>query len=104
DEVCTEVRAEAVAVVVVQPKINATLTPVRCAGEANADIRLAPSGGMPFPAPPLYLTEWQPVGLQTAADGLSAANLPPGAYCVKLTDALGCRADTCLTVVNPPPF
>ncbi len=74
---------------------NATVTPITCAGQCDAGIGLAPTGGSGA-----YSYTWSPVppnGQGTA----SATGLCAGTWSVVLADANGC--DTALTfVINAP--
>ncbi len=104
DAVCPLFYTPAVQIAVVEPSINAELTPVRCAGEGNARIVANPSGGLPATSEPPYRIDWVPQPPRLSPDAYTGSELPPGIWCLHLTDGLGCRADTCIAVVDPPIF
>lgn len=68
-------------------------TDVTCAGADDGTTTVTPSGGS---LPYTYL--WNDVGAQTTPQ---ATGLPGGTYCVTVTDAGGCSADTCITISEP---
>ncbi|MEM6262887.1 MAG: hypothetical protein AAGI38_10295 [Bacteroidota bacterium] len=73
---------------------NATVTPVGCAGDANGEILLAPSGGTPP-----YTYQW--VGGQTAN---FLNNLAAGTYVVTITDGNNCTKTEPFVLRNPAPL
>ncbi len=84
-------------VVVSQPQpmaINATITPISCAGSSNGTIQIDPVGGV---GP--YTTAWTPAQYNGAT---LLTPLPPGNYALTLTDANGCTKTQAFTLADPP--
>lgn len=77
------------------PTIAATHTDILCAGETNGTATAAVAGGT---AP--YDYQWSDLFQSTAT---TIDNLTQGPYTVTVTDALGCTADTTVTVLQPLP-
>jgi gliding motility-associated-like protein len=80
--------------------VNAAITNISCAGAADGAINVSIFGGEPFPAPVNdYQYLWNyPVPNATTQD---LNNLPPGEYCVTVTDANGLTTSDCFTVTQP---
>lgn len=77
------------------PTITATHTDILCAGETNGTATAAAANGT---AP--YTYQWSDVFQSTTP---SINNLSQGPYTITVTDALGCTADTTVTVNQPLP-
>ncbi|MBC9909799.1 T9SS type A sorting domain-containing protein [Chitinophaga varians] len=71
---------------------TATVTPVRCYGEANGAIVLQPSGGDGS-----YNYQWSNAGVS----GAQAQNITAGSYTVKVTDGKGCGQSYSYEVAQP---
>ena len=69
-------------------------TDVSCHGANDGSAFASTDGGT---APFTYL--WN-----TGATTNSINNLPPGEYCVTITDVFGCNSSSCATVVQPAPL
>ena len=65
---------------------------VVCNGESNGSITVDAAGGTPG-----YVFNWDPILPNSDIQD----NLPPGSYCVTVTDANNCTATTCATVTEP---
>lgn len=77
---------------------NASVTPVTCAGQCDAAITLAPSGGTGA-----YTYSWSPVPLNGQGSA-QATGLCPGTWTVVLADANGCDTTLVFTVPDPQPL
>lgn len=69
-----------------------SITPVKCAGEANGSATITTTGGTPA-----YTYAWTGGGAATA----TRSNLAAGTYIVTVTDQIGC-SDTAKVVVTQP--
>jgi len=78
------------------PAVNALSTAILCAGEANGTATATATGGT---AP--YTYQWTDLFQSTTT---LIDNLSQGPYTVTVTDALGCRTDTTVTVIEPLPI
>jgi gliding motility-associated-like protein len=80
--------------------VNAAVTNISCAGAADGAINVSVFGGEQFPAPVNdYQYLWNyPVPNATTQD---LNNLPPGDYCVTVTDVNGLTTSDCFTVTQP---
>ena len=77
---------------------NATVTPVTCSGQCDANITLAPSGGTGT-----YATIWSPVP-PNGQGSLQALGLCPGTWTVQLEDAAGCDTTINFILIDPAPL
>ncbi len=75
-------------------KINEVTTPVTCYGDDNGSITINPTGGT---AP--YTIEWSNLG-----KGKIQNNLTAGDYKITVTDALNCKKEFHVILVEPPVF
>ncbi|MCH2023322.1 MAG: gliding motility-associated C-terminal domain-containing protein [Saprospiraceae bacterium] len=80
--------------IVVNPQVlsNFNGSPISCPGAADGSVGVTASGGTGG----LTYT-WSPLGQNTAV----ISGLLEDTYCVSVTDAVGCTADTCITISDP---
>lgn len=80
-------------------QFNATTFPsgnnISCSGMADGSITALLAGGVPS-----YILQWSGPGGFTAT-GTMIDSLPAGTYCLSITDANGCTAQPCITLVEP---
>ena len=80
--------------IIVDPQVlsNFNGSPISCPGAADGSVGVTASGGTGG----LNFT-WSPLGQNTAV----ISGLLEDTYCVTVTDAVGCTADTCITISDP---
>jgi gliding motility-associated-like protein len=78
------------------PTVDALSTDILCAGETNGTATATAAGGT---AP--YTYQWTDLFQSTTT---LIENLVQGDYTITVTDALGCTADTTVTVIEPLPI
>ena len=78
---------------------NATITPILCNGDANAQINLAPINGTGT-----YVYDWDIDGTGDFDDNQNQSNLTPNTYNVSIRDANGCQKDTAIIITEPLPL
>lgn len=80
--------------IVLSPQVlsNFNGSPISCLGANDGSVGVTVSGGIGG-----YSYIWSPNGQNTA----SMDSLVEGTYCVTVTDAQNCMADTCITIANP---
>ncbi|MCH2023324.1 MAG: choice-of-anchor L domain-containing protein, partial [Saprospiraceae bacterium] len=83
--------------IVVDPQVlsNFNGSPISCPGAADGSVGVTASGGTGG----LTYT-WSPLGQNTPV----ISGLLEDTYCVTVTDAVGCTADTCVTISDPVPL
>jgi len=72
--------------------LNISTSPVSCFNGTNGSATATVSGGQ---AP--YTYSWSVGAVSTP----TLNNIPEGSYCVSITDALGCRISSCVTLSEP---
>ena len=72
--------------------VTGTTTATRCYGDSTGQLQIQGQGGT---------GTWAYRWANGATDSIRQG-LPAGTYCVTVTDAQGCTADTCLVVNQPP--
>jgi hypothetical protein len=92
DGACSEIHEYQIFEPPILAVANASVTPVRCFGEADGALQLDVSGGVPP-----YLFLWNGSSGASQLDGIPAGN-----YSLVLTDANGCQLEELFVVPQPP--
>jgi hypothetical protein len=103
--ICPAQTSNTAEVRVVLPEVTLSRTNISCFGGTDGTVRTSVTGGLPFTTGNPYRYVWRRNREAfSILPNLVGIPVPDGEYCVTVSDAIGCTATACTTVVQPAPL